>query len=128
MPITRGRPIDLLWFAIGFVVGVTPGIYFHQPGLGLALGFVIGSGLGLIREDKRRGYRRPANPLWFCAGLALGLAAGIGLHYLGLTWGLGLGLGFALGLVFGAVAGTIRADRHRSKEQENRDLAKRYRE
>ena len=124
----QGRPGDPLWFAIGVIICIIPGIYFHQLGLGLTLGFVVGGALGLMREDKRRGYRRPVDPLWFVIGLLIGLAAGVCLHFLGLTWRLGLGLGLALGLFLGAVAGTIRADRRREREIENSDLAKRYRD
>jgi hypothetical protein len=124
----RGRPADPLWSAIGFLLGIIPGIYFHQLGMGVALGIVLGGALGVIREDKRRGYRRPVDSLWVCIGLLIGLAGGVGLHFLGLTWLLGLGLGVALGLVFGAVAGMARADRRRDEEQDKRDLAKRYRD
>lgn len=123
-----GRPADPLWSAIGFLVGIIPGIYLHQLGMGVALGIVLGGALGLIREDRRRGYHRPADPLWFAIGLFVGLGAGVFLHFLGLTWRLALGLGLALGLLLGAVAGTIRGDRRRTEELENRDLAKRYRE
>jgi small basic protein len=94
-------------------------MFLHQLGLGLALGIVLGGAFGLIREDMRRGYRRPADPLWFLIGLASGLLVGVGLHYLGLTWRFGLGLGLALGLVFGAVAGTIRADIRASSRRRN---------
>jgi hypothetical protein len=122
-----GRPGDPLWSAIGFLIGIIPGIYFHQFGMGVTLGIVLGGALGLIREDKRRGYRRPADPFWFAIGLAVGLGGGVCPHYLGLSWRLGLGLGLALGLVFGAVAGTIRADRRREQQKESRDLGNRYR-
>ena len=124
----QGRPADPLWTAVGLALGVIPGIYFHQIGAGLGIGIALGAALGLIREDKRRGYHRPADPLWFAIGLLIGLAAGVWLHFLGLTWRLGLGLGLALGCFLGAVAGTIRADRRRAREQENLDLAKRYRD
>jgi hypothetical protein len=123
----QGRPADPLWFAIGMIICIIPGIGFHQLGLGITFGFVVGGALGLIREDKRRGYHRPADPLWFAIGLLIGLAVGVSLHFLGLTWRLGLGLGFALGVFLGAVAGTIRADRLKEKDRENQELAKRYR-
>jgi hypothetical protein len=124
----QGRPGDPLWFAIGFLLGVIPGVYFHQLGAGLGIGFALGVAFGLIREDRRRGNRRPADPLWFAIGLGVGLAGGVWLHYLGLTWSLGLGLGLVLGLFLGAVLGTIRADRRRDQEREDRELANRYRE
>jgi hypothetical protein len=123
-----GRPADPLWTGIGFLVGIIPGIYFHQWGAGTAVGIVLGGALGLVREDKRRGYRRPANPLWFAIGFLIGFALGISLHALGLTLGLSIFLGVALGVVFGALAGTARADRRRTEEQDNRELAKRYRD
>jgi O-antigen/teichoic acid export membrane protein len=123
-----GRPGDPLWTAIGFMIGIVPGIYFHQIGAALGIGIALGVALGLIREDRRRGYRRPADPLWFCIGLLIGLGAGVCLHFLGLRWFPSLALGLALGLVFGAVAGTIRADRRRVQEQDNLELAKRYRD
>lgn len=123
-----GRPADPLWTSIGFLIGIIPGIYFHQLGMGVALGIVLGGALGLIREDRRRGYHRPIDPLWLCIGVLVGLGAGFGLHFLGFTWRLGLGLGLALGLFLGAVAGTVRADRRRVEQLENRDLAKRYRD
>jgi hypothetical protein len=113
-----GRRGDPLWFAIGLVLGVVPGIYFHQIGPGLALGFVLGGALSLIRADARNGYRRPADPLWFLIGLAVGVIVGIWLHYLGLSWTLGIGLGIALGLFLGAVVGTIRADQKRARKIE----------
>ena len=128
MPGGGGRPADPIWFATGFLIGVIPGIYLHQLGLGLAIGMALGGALGLIREDMRRGYRRPGDPLWFCGGLTVGLGVGVWLHYLGLSWRMGLGLGFAVGLFLGAVAGTIGADRGRVEEQEKRDLARRYRD
>jgi len=115
----QGRPGDPLWTAIGFLIGVIPGVVFHQVGLGLCLGLVLGGAFGLIREDLKRGYRRPADPLWFVIGLTIGLAGGVCLHYLGLSWRMGIGLGLALGLVLGAVAGTIRADRRRAQERES---------
>ena len=122
-----GRPADPLWTAIGLAIGVIPGIYFHQISAGLGIGVALGVALGRIREDKRRGYSRPADPLWFAIGLVIGLGGGVWVHYLGLTWALSILLGLALGVVFGAVAGTIRADRRRAREQENRNLAQRYR-
>src|SRR5271169_2266229 len=115
----QGRPGDPLWFAIGFLLGAVPGIYFHQVGAGVGFGLALGVAFGLIREDRRRGIRRPADPLWFAIGFVIGLLCGVGLHYLGLTWNFGVGLGLALGLVFGAVAGTIRADRRREQDREN---------
>jgi hypothetical protein len=123
----QGRPADPLWFAFGLALGVLPGIYFHQRWAGAAIGLVLGGALGLIRRDKRSGYRRPADPIWFLAGVLFGLASGVALHFLGLAWPLGLGLGAVLGLFLGAVAGTIRADRRQEQERENNDLAKRYR-
>jgi hypothetical protein len=105
-----GRPGDPVWLAIGMVIGIVPGIYFHQLWAGLAIGFVLGGALALIRADAKRNYTRPADPLWFAIGLAVGVLGGIGLHYMGLGWKLGIGLGLALGLTLGAVMGTIRAD------------------
>jgi hypothetical protein len=105
-----------------------PGIYFHQLGMGVALGIVLGGAFGLIREDRRRGYRRPVDPLWFGIGLLTGLGAGVCLHFLGLSWELGLALGLAFGLFLGAVAGTIRADQRRQQERENQDMGRRHRE
>ena len=110
-----GRPADPFWVAVGFAIGVVPGIYFHQLGAGFGIGIALGGALGLIREDMRRGYRRPADPLWFAIGLAIGLLGGVGLHYLGLGWKLGIGLGLALGLFLGAAMGTIRADLRRKQ-------------
>jgi hypothetical protein len=123
-----GRPADPLWTAIGLLLGIISGIYFHQIWAGVAIGFVLGGALGLIREDRRRGYHSPADPLWSGIGLLVGLGAGFGLHFLGLTWRLGLGLGLALGLFLGAVAGTVRTDWRRAEELKNRELAKRYRD
>jgi hypothetical protein len=115
----HGRPADPLWTAIGFLIGVIPGIVYHQLGLGLCLGGLLGGAFGLIREDRKRGYSWPSHPLWFVVGLMLGMAGGVGLHYLGLSWPMGIGLGLALGLVLGAVAGTIRPDRRGAEEREN---------
>jgi hypothetical protein len=53
-----GRPGDPLWMAIGFAIGVIPGIYFHQSYAGLGIGIALAVAFGRIREDKRRGYRR----------------------------------------------------------------------
>jgi hypothetical protein len=110
-----GRPADSLWFAIGFAIGIAPGTYFHQLGFGVCLGLVLGGAVGLIRADIKNKYTRPADPLWFAIGLAIGLLAGLWLHYLGLAWRLGVGLGLALGLFLGAVLGTIRADLRRNQ-------------
>src|SRR5439155_17699897 len=60
-----GRPADPLWSAIGFAIGVIPGIYFHQVGAGLGIGIALGGAFGLMRADAKRGYKRPADPLWF---------------------------------------------------------------
>jgi len=109
-----GRPGDPLWAAIGFAIGILPGIYFHQIGLGLALGIVL-SALGLIREDIRNNNRRPADPLWFAIGLGIGILVGLYLWHLGLGWRLGIGLGIATGVVLGATIGTIRADIRRNR-------------
>ena len=68
-----GRPGDPLWFAIGFAIGILPGFYFHQVGLGAVLGLVLGGTLGLIRADATKNYRRPADPLWFATGLFIGI-------------------------------------------------------
>jgi len=110
-----GRPGDPLWFAIGFVLGAIPGIYFHQLVAALGVGFALGVALALIRGDAKRGYTRPTDPLWFAIGLAIGLLGGLWLHYLGLSWPLGMGLGLALGLFFGAFLGTARADHLRNR-------------
>jgi len=123
----QGKPGDPLWFAIGLVSGVIPGLYFHQIWAGVAVGLVLGGAFGLIREDKRRGLHRPADPLRFGVGFLIGFTIGISLRFLGLSWGLSIFAGAALGVVFGAVAGTARADRRRAEEQEDRELAKRYR-
>jgi hypothetical protein len=105
-----GRPGDPLWMAIGFAIGVIPGIYFHQVYAGLGIGLALAVAFGLIREDKRRGYRRPTDPTRFMIGLGIGLLGGVWLHYLGLGWGLGMGLGLAFGLFLGAAIGVSRAD------------------
>ena len=110
-----GRPGDPLWFAIGFAIGVIPGIYFHQFGVGLALGIVLGGAFGLIREDIRTDNRRPASPLWFVIGLGIGVLVGLYLWHLGLGWKLGIGLGVALGAFLGAVMGTDREDIRRNR-------------
>jgi hypothetical protein len=123
-----GRPGDPLWGAIGFAIGVIPGIYFHQVSAGLGIGLALAVAFALIREDMRRGYRRSADPFWVVTGIVVGLLGGVRLHYLGLTRILGLGLGLVFGLFLGAVLGTIRADRRRDQEREDRDLANRYRE
>ena len=49
-----GRPGDPLWFAIGFAIGFLPGLYYHQIGLGVALGLTLGAAFALIREDRKR--------------------------------------------------------------------------
>jgi len=128
MPITGGRPGDPLWTAIGFLIGVIAGICLHQLWAGVGIGMALGVAFGLISEDRKRGYRRPADPLWFVIGVSVGLVAGVILHYLGLSWGLGLGLGLALVLFLGAVAGTARADHLRARKQENEDLVRPYRD
>jgi len=115
----HGRAGDPLWTAIGFVIGASSGLIFHQWGLASCLGLVLGVTFGLVRADRSRGYQRPADPLWFLIGLAIGLGGGIWMHYLGLSWVMGIGLGLVLGLVLGVVAGTIRADRRRSQERDN---------
>jgi hypothetical protein len=66
---------------------------------------VLGIAGSLIREDMRRGYRRPTDALRFAIGLGIGLLGGRWLHYLGLGWGLGMGLGLAFGLFLGAAVG-----------------------
>ncbi|MGB6385403.1 MAG: hypothetical protein WBD25_08260 [Terriglobales bacterium] len=109
-----GRPGDPFWAAIGFAIGVIPGIYFHQIGLGLALGIVLGGAFGLIREDIRTNNRRPADPLWFVIGLVIGILGGLYLYHLGLTLRLGISLGVALGVFLGAVMGTARSDARRN--------------
>jgi hypothetical protein len=111
-----GRPGDPLWAAIGFAIGVIPGIYFHQIGLGTALGIALAVAFGLIREDIRNNNRRPADPLWFAIGPVIGILGGLYLWHLGLGWKLGIGLGAALGACLGAVMGTARADIRRSRE------------
>ena len=110
-----GRTADPLWSAIGFAIGIAPGIYFHQLGLGVGLGIVLAGAFGLVRADIKNKYTRPADPLWFAIGLAIGILGGLWLHFLGLGWGLGIGLGLVLGLVLGAVLGTIRADLERKQ-------------
>ena len=105
-----GRPADPLWFAIGFVFGAIPGIYFHQLVASLGIGLAVGVAFGLIRADAKRGYTRPADPLWFTIGLGIGLLGGLWLHHFGLGWLLGMGLGLAFGLLLGAFLGTARAD------------------
>jgi hypothetical protein len=115
-----GRSADPLWFAIGFVVGLAPGLYFHQFAVGAGVGLVLGGACGLIREDIRKGYRRPASFLWFLIGLAIGLSGSFWLHSAGLSWRLSLGLGLALGLVFGSTLGTWRADARQEQDHENR--------
>ena len=114
-----GRPGDPLWFAIGFAIGIAPGIYFHQLGLGVGLGLVLGGTFGLVRADIKNKYTRPVDPLWFAIALAIGLLAGLWLRYLGLGWRLGIGLGLALGFVLGAVLGTVRADHRRNQARRN---------
>ena len=49
-----GRSADPLWFAIGFAIGLLPGFYFHQIGLGLALGIVLGGTFGLVAADAKK--------------------------------------------------------------------------
>jgi len=101
-----GRPGDPLWGAIGFAIGVIPGIYFHQVWAGLGIGLALAVAFALIREDIRQGYRRPTDPLRFAIGLGIGLVGGLWLHYLGLGWSLGMGLGLAFGLFLGAAIGS----------------------
>ena len=113
-----GRSGDPLWAAIGFAIGVIPGIYFHQIGAGLGIGFALGVAFGLIREDIRNNNRRPADPLWFVIGLGIGMLGGLYLYHLGLTLKLGIGLGIAIGVVLGATMGTIRADLHRNQRRD----------
>jgi small basic protein len=105
-----GRPGDPLWMAIGFAIGVIPGICFHQVYAGLGIGLALAVAFGLIREDMRRGYRRPTDPTRFTIGLAIGLLGGVWLHYLGLGWRLGMGLGLAFGFFLGATIGVSRAN------------------
>ncbi|MFZ0955441.1 MAG: hypothetical protein WAN60_03800 [Candidatus Sulfotelmatobacter sp.] len=105
-----GRPGDPLWGAIGFAIGVIPGIYFHQVYAGLGIGLALAVAFALIREDMRRGYRRPTDPTRFMIGLGIGLLGGVCLHYLELGWRLGMGLGLAFGLFLGAALGVSRAD------------------
>ena len=83
-----GRPADPLWSAIGFAIGIAPGIYFHQLGLGVGLGIVLAGAFGLVRADIKNKYTRPADPLWFAIGLAIGILGGLWLHFLGLGWDL----------------------------------------
>ena len=110
-----GRPVNPVWLGVGAVIGAVLGIYLHQLWAGLAIGAVLAGALSLIREDARRGYRRPFDHVWFVFGLAIGLIGGVGLHYLGLDWKLGLGLGLAAGLFIGAAVGTIREDTRRNR-------------
>jgi|SRR5580658_624973 hypothetical protein len=104
-----GRPGDPLWMAIGFAIGVIPGVYFHQSYAGFGIGIALAVAFGRIREDKRRGYRRPTDPTRFMFGLGVGLLGGVWLHYLGLSWWLGMGLGLAFGIFLGAAIGVSRA-------------------
>ena len=48
-----GRPADPLKFAIGFTIGVVPGIYFHQFAAGVGIGLALGVALGPIGADIR---------------------------------------------------------------------------
>lgn len=70
----------------------------------------MGVALGLIREDRRTGYKRPTGPLRFAIGLGIGLLGGLWLHYLGLGWLLGMALGLAFGLFLGAAIGVSRVE------------------
>jgi len=79
-----GRPGDPLWMAIGFAIGVIPGIWLHQVYAGLGIGMALAIAFGRIREDKRRLYRRPTDPTRFVIGLGIGLLGGDWLHSLGL--------------------------------------------
>ena len=54
-----GRAADPLWSGVGFAIGFLPGIYFHQIGLGTALGVVLAAALGLIAKDRKNSRRRP---------------------------------------------------------------------
>jgi hypothetical protein len=111
-----GRPGDPLWGAIGFSIGVIPGIYFHEVYAGLGIGLALAVAFALIREDIRRGYRRPTDPTRFIIGLGIGLLGGVWLHYLGLGWRLGMGLGLAFGLFLGAAIGVSYADTRRNRD------------
>lgn len=109
-----GRPGDPVCFAIGFGIVTIAGLFLHQFWAGAAIGLVLGGTLALIREDAKRNYRRPADPLWFLIGLVIGSSPAIYLHHAGLSWKLSLLLGLPLGALVGAISGTARADMHRN--------------